>query len=46
MNLLTYILAKEDILETIKKEFQEVVDDFVEVCGRRDFEFVPAEETC
>ena len=31
MNLLTYILAKEDILETIKKEFQEVVDDFVEV---------------
>lgn len=31
MNLLTYILAKEDILETLKKEFQEVVDDFVEV---------------
>ena len=31
MNLLTYILAKGNLLENLKKEFQEVVNDFIEV---------------
>jgi len=31
MNLLTYILAKRNILDQLKHEFQEIVSDFEEI---------------